>query len=572
MTVAFLVLCGAARPARAEPCHVDEATTRTRASAFDDRDLTAGLRASMTYLEALNQLGQKQPACFDTMEADVPKLRELYCGATSPMRDTDACVLLDKVEVDILRLSAQRLVEAADRSSGDVAKALFLEAGDRYLATYRTYCQEPVTSGRSRHPAPSTCEEIGYNAARAFGAAHHTAKAVVAYRLLVAEEERAKHGSPLAARVLYELGAAYRSMGLFEEAAEWLERLATLQPGMDKAPAALADAVLLRLGLGQDAQAASNVATFTKNWGITRRAEAAQLALTLASHRAEHAENEKARSTLGAAMPMLDRGPPDLIVRAHALAAKVASSRADAAHEWAKVRAAWSDPAAAERALRRGWPGDDEAQGDRRLARALSAVGEAKLAAAEEIRVAEVEPLKLAPFAGPADRAALEAYGNTTLRAFVVKKRGAIERVEAAYREVLDLRPFPPPLSVIAASAAVGAMWGDFADEVRRMPLPPGAWRTDRAFERAYRDALSEASEPIRLTKAKPAMKACVSYAAKYQVSDPRVRQCDLWLASHDKREHHLVDELVPGFRGSGVTEGATPSPPLRGAAPPLDP
>jgi TolA-binding protein len=563
--VALLALTAAPRLARAEPCPVDTATTRLRATALEDRDLTAGLGATPTYLEALNRLGQTHPGCFDTMAADVPKLRERHCLASSPQRDTDACVLVDKVEVDILRLAAQRSVEAADRAVGEVAKAGYLDAGGRYLASYITYCQEPVMEGRARHPEASTCEEIGYNAARAFGAARQTAKAIAAYRLLVAEEERAGRGSPLTARASYELGTAYRSMGLFEEAAEWLEHLATRAPTTEKAPAALTDAALLRLGLGQDAQAATDIAAFTRNWGLTRRAEAAQLTLALATHHADRGANDKARTVLGGAMTMLDRGPPDLVVRAHALAAKVASSRANATHEWAKVRAAWSDPAAAERALRRSWPGEDESQGDRRMARALNAVGEAIVAAAEELRLAAVEPLKLAPFTGPSDRAALETYATTTLRTFVVQKRSAIERVEEAYRAVVELRPVPPPVSVVVASAAVGEMWADFADELRRVP-PAGAWRKDRAFERAYLAAADEASAPIRQTRAVPAMRACVAYAAKYAVADPRARRCDAWLAKH-VAGHHLVDELIPSLRVPGVIDGGA-SPPLPGQGP----
>ncbi len=359
---------------------------------------------------------------------------------------------------------------------------------------------------------------------------------------------------------------AYRSIALFEEAAETLEQFATLEPRADKAPAALSDAMLLRLGLGQVSQAAEDVATFTRSWGSTRRAEAAQLALTLATYHAEHADKEKARAVLVGAMPMLAHGPPDLIVRAHALAARVAPSPATATKEWAKVRAAWSDPAAAESALRGGWPGEDAAQLDRRVARALKAVGEALFVAAEELRLAEVEPLKLAPYAGPADRAALDIYGNTTLREFLVKKRTAIERAEVAYLQVLELRPVPAPLSVIAASAAVGAMWGDFVDDLRRMPIPR-AWGADPALRRAYLEALSSATEPFKQSRAKPAMKACVSYAARYQMLDPGADRCSAWLASHFPAEHHRVDELVPAFRTSGVLHGSVPAAPL---GPPL--
>jgi tetratricopeptide (TPR) repeat protein len=557
LAIALVSLCAAPRLAHAAPCALDDAAMRTRAAAFDTRDATSALAASMTYLEAVNQRGQKEPACFDRIDADAPRLRELYCLATSPSRDTDACVMLDKIQMDLLRLAAQKKIEAADKATGEAAKPLFVEAGQAYLDAYRAYCEQPVLEGRPRHVEPRVCEETGYNAARAFGAAHLPAKALGTYRLLVAEDERSGRGSPLAARAFYDIGNAYRAMGLYEEAAEWLERFATREPKHERASVALTDAAVLRLGLGQDAQAAADIASFARNWGLTRRAEAAQLSLMLAAHHAEHGDDERARGVLGAAMPMLDRGPADLVVRAHALAAKVASSRAVAKVEWAKVRAAWSDPAAAERAMRRGWPTDDEAQSDRRLARALSAVGEAMLVAADELRVAEVDSVKLAPLAGAADAAAITTYGNTTLRAFLVKKREAIERVEAAYRNVLEIKPVPPPLAVVAASAAVGAMWGDFADELRRVPIPMSV-RKDRAAERAYIAAVDEGSEPIRNGRARPAMKACLAYAAKYQVVDLRTRQCETWLVKHGA-DFHPVEELVPALRVPAMAGVASP-------------
>jgi hypothetical protein len=52
----------------------------------------ASLEAAKLYLDRLNVLGTKQArtSCFDTMAADVPKLRELCCKDDSAQRNTDA--------------------------------------------------------------------------------------------------------------------------------------------------------------------------------------------------------------------------------------------------------------------------------------------------------------------------------------------------------------------------------------------------------------------------------------------------------------------------------------------------
>ena len=144
---------------------------------------------------------------------------------------------------------------------------------------------------------------------------------------------------------------------------------------------------------------------------------------------------------------------------AHLLLARAASTPAGTHSELEKVRAMWSDPAAAERAIRQGSLGEaeDSSQSDRRVARSLNAVGEAYFAAAEEKRIAEVEPLKFPVYVGPADRAAVLAHVQTKVKDWFVKKKGAIERVEPAYVSILDLKPVPPPVWVIARPAMIRA-------------------------------------------------------------------------------------------------------------------
>ena len=488
-------------------------------------------------------------------------------------RDSEACVQLDKVQVDIQRLDAQRLVERADKLADPAAaQPLFERAGTAYLDTYRIYCEEPGRNQRTPHVDPRACEEIAFNAARAFVAARRTVKAVVVYKMIVLDDERTRRGSALAAKATFQLGASYQSMALYEEAADWYERFATLHPRDAEAVAALSDAVILRLGLGQDAAATKDVAMFLKNWGFTKRVEVAQLELAMATHQSEHGERERARATVRGAMEMLDRGPIDLTIRAHALAATLAETAIGAREEHAKVLAAWADAEAGERALRRGWPGESEGQLDRRLARVLNAVGAARFAAAEERRRAEVESLKFPVYAGTIERVALSAYAQSTLRDWYVKKRAAIERIEPEYIKVLEIRPVPSPAWVIASAAAVGAMWGELADDFRRVPAP-AAWKKDPLLNKAYFDAIEAMSEPIRTRFAKPAMKKCADLSVKYQYADASSRACVAWLVSHYKTEFPAVDELIPAFRDPPGPASALwrQDPPLRAPLLPPD-
>ena len=535
--------------------------------ALHDPDPAVALDAARLYVESLEALARKPSpvACFDDMTEDVPRLRAVHCTDTSPDRDGEACILLDKMQVDVLRLRAQKLVEQGDKLALDAkgTRALFDEGGRAYSEIFREHCQARLADQRPLATTPAVCAEMAYNSARAFRAAHLLAKAIVAYRALLLFDDRAKAGSPLAVKAVYELGQSYRALALYEQAAAHLERYAAMNPRAYDADRAITDAVVLRLGLGDDAQATKDVASFTRTWGTTKRAEAAQLVFALARHHVERKAWSKANTVLVGSLAMLDRGPVDLTIRAHALLARIAIESNDPARattEFAKVRAMWSDPAAAQLAIRHGWPGEDEQQISKRVATCALAVGEAMWNAAEDQRVAEVEPLKLPPFTGPAERSAIMAYTQTKVRPWFEKKRSAIEKAEAEYVRILDIKPYPPPTWVIAAGAAVGSMWSDFADDFVRVPIPD-AWRRSPALYGAYYDALDQMSEPIKAGRAKPAMKKCLELAVRFQVDDARTRVCDAWLAKTYKAEHHLLDEIIPSFRGTGLEARALAAP-----------
>lgn len=68
-------------------------------------------------------------------------------------------------------------------------------------------------------------------------------------------------------------------------------------------------------------------------------------------------------------------------------------------------------------------------------------------------------------------------------------------------------------------------------------------------------------SEPIKAGRAKPAMKKCLELATRFQLDDGRARACDAWLAKSYKAEHHLVDELIPSLRGTGLGTRAFAAP-----------
>jgi hypothetical protein len=308
--------------------------------------------------------------------------------------------------------------------------------------------------------------------------------------------------------------------------------------------------VVLRLGLGEDAKATEDAALYLKTYGATRPLQAAAMTLALATHHVEREEWERARAVLTRSAAALDRGSLDVRVQALALSARIHlhdHAPARARDDYARVRALWSAPRAAEASLRSARPGEPEGAANRRVGLALNAVGEATFVAAEERRVAEVQVLKVPAYAGARDRASVLAHVQTKVRPWFEAKQRAIEGVELALAAILDIKPMPPPKWVIHAAATVAFMWGDFADELRRVPIPE-AWQKDRALYAAYYAAADDMIGALKSARARPAARKCVDLGAKLWFFDPKTRACEAWLAANDP-SFHPIDELTPPLR-----------------------
>ncbi len=548
-----------------EAQHWEEAAVGFREIALNHSDRDVGIYASQLYLESVNVMGShfSKTACFDDMAQDVPKFIELYCQGANAAKNGEACTSLNKIQVDILRLKAEQLVVKADKQGGKEALALYEKGGTAYFEMFRKYCKEPVANNQP--PQAERCDEIAYNAARAFQAARLVAKAITVRRELLAYDDKQGNKSSLAKKATYEIGGNYQAIAVYDLAADWFERYAKADPKAPDADKALSDAVILRLGLGQEDQAIADAATFTKNYGGAKPAQTASIAFAIGAHYAEKEEWDKAQKALTGSMGVISKAAPDVQVQAHATLGRVymKGSKAGAnlaKGEYAKVRGLWSDAAKAEAAIRAAYPTEDDGAKDRRLAKALNAVGEAFFFAAEERRQAEVDSLKFPVYTGPGDKAAVLKHIQTKVTDWYGKKKAAIEKVEPEYIKILELKPVPPPKWVIAAGSRAGLMWGDFVDDFRRAPIP-AAWKTDAELRGVYTDALDGASEPFKVRNAKPALKKCLDLSVKHQYFDEFSRNCEVWLAKNYKSEYHVVDELrgAPTLANSGLDEKAPP-------------
>lgn len=577
-----------------EAQHWEEAAAAFLDVALNNSDRDAAIYAAQLYLESANVMGGHASAvvtqppgarigCYDDMAVNVPKFIELFCTADKLKKNEEQCGILNHIQTDILRLGAQKKVEAADKTGGTEALRIYEQAGTQYLELYRKYCETPIRNGQ---PAQAEkCDELVYNAAKAFQAGRLVAKAIAA-RMILLNPINKMDKSPLAKKSVYEIGGNYQALAVYDQASEWYERYAKEDKTGENADNALKDAVLLRLGTGDEAKAIEDAALFQRNYGQSKPKTAGQIAFSIGAHYADKEQWEYCSNSLKNIMGLISKAGIDVEVQAHATLGRCyqhQKGETGAKAEFAKVRSLWADQAAAQKKLNDAYPDESPDSKIRRLGKALDAVGEAIFYDADEHKRSDVDVIRFPEYHGSGKKDDVLKHVTGKVADWMKKKSTAIVKLEAEYKKIIDLQPEPPPRWVIAAGSRVGLLWGDFVDDFRRAPYPKDwdkkgcAVACGTADELSWRDIklnyfnnLDSASQPFKdgsatldgkRVGAKPALVACLDYSVKYQYFDDYSRACEVWLAKNYKAEYHVVDELrgAPTLSNSGLEDRPPP-------------
>ena len=312
----------------------------------------------------------------------------------------------------------------------------------------------------------------------------------------------------LAASV-FDDGTRMKNIGEYARAAELFERHVREFPKDANARAALRDAIVLRMGLGDDAAALADAEVYERFYGTD--AEAPTIAAAVILHFGDREDWAAVTREAARRMSVVDRGPIALRMQTHAVLGRALAATHDpakASREYARVR---------DMSRELAQPSYEDGQAMRRFAKGLDAYGEALVFAADEKRDATT----WAPLAANPTTSAIDAW--------VAARSAQIRAVEAEYMKVTEMQPVPPPRWVVAGAGRAAAMWSRAADELTaRLPVKK---RSERI--------------PLRDVDAKRAAKACLDYSAKYQWSDDGSRACAAWLEKTFRREFPPLDELV---------------------------
>jgi TolA-binding protein len=554
--------------------HWEEAAIGFKDVADNHGDSDLAAPAAMLYLESINVLNfhgaPNRPSCIDEMITSVPKFIENFCANGKDTKNPDACTTLAKVQCDIQRLKAQRMVDDANKEPPPANQLqLYQEAGKAYFKLWEDYGAKPLRE--NKQPQCEKLDEIVNNAAAAFQAGRLIASAIRARMVLLNPTYRMEN-SELAKDAMYKIGGNWQAIAVYDYAADWFEKYANKYKDRQNADRALADATVLRLGLGQEDEAIKDAKTFQANYGAKNPNQTAQVAFAVGAHYADKANGEpdenRARNTwddcrkaLQGSMGVIDKAAPDIQLQGHATLGRCLArlKAAGAEPEYKKVLGIWGDGNAAAAKIQSGYPNEDDNAKARRLGKALDAVGEALFFLAEKKKSETVDRIPYPIYTGIGTRDDVLQHIEKKVVPWFKKKNEAIEGAEKEYARVLtDLKPAPPRW-VIAAASRAGLMWGDFVTEFRKAPIPK-EWNKFSEVRAVYFQKLDEASEPYKV-RAKAALKKCLDQSVSYQYFDEKSRACEKWLSENYKTEYHIVDELrgAPTLSNSGLDDRSPP-------------
>jgi tetratricopeptide (TPR) repeat protein len=546
--------------------HFAKAALAFRTIAIDHPESEAAPFAANLYLDALEVMRSswKRPGCVEPMKQDVPRMLKSLCSGNDD--DDVACKTLGRVSLDLRRIDAEATVALADQG-GPKAKARYASGCSKYLSIWKDHGAKAC---RDEEASCARNEEILFNAARACQAGHLVAKAISIRKILL-DPSYHLESTELAKEAAYEIGAAYQAIAIYDQAAGWYERYAASGHDASKGATALSDAVVLRLGLGQHQQALTAARSFDQRFGRTQPRQAAQIAFAVGHHHAEHARWRDAKRTLERSLQRIDKhGSPEIVLQTWSLLGRthVALERRREADKYF-AKAAKADVAKLKKRVEAldGTP----RQNNRKLGRALDAMGEALFHFAEVERV-RAEALTYPSYRGAGTVADVKRFIEGPVSSWLQKKKPAIEHATKAYMRVVELNaPAPPPRWAVASGAAVGGMWGKLVEDVMSAPYPkdwdqpgiipgsqpPTMWQELRA---SYQAGLEQAVKPYRKV-AKGSYTSCLEYGILYQYFDGELRQCEQWLGKNFPNEFHVVDELsdAPTRKSSPLSQRPPP-------------
>jgi len=603
-----------------EAKHWDEAAGAFREVATNHPDSTYGVTAATFYLDAVvrirNYADPPRPRCNDSLGDEVHKLVELYCdkekvaGRLGDKKRTDEFLSTTSSACDRFRavkgdLDALRFASLAKSGKLEEAAEGFAKLADRCIEEH------------------AACEKRAdvylYNAARAYQTASKVKKAMdLRQRIVATVAYRSRETYRL---TMFDLAEDYRRIALYGRAADWYEKFAASEVAIgellelaqskienervdhpekykgkkledvakeateEQRASALANAVLLRLGLGQAEEAIKDSEIFAKKFGGKHATQTRQIFLAIGEHYVEQHEWKKGVDRL----EKFIKGHPDARLdekmHAHAMVGRAYREQkqlAMAEKYFGEIRADWAKNRDKLREEIEHLAKDNPSTSSIRT-NAYGAVAEAYLFFAD-LEAEKARDVKFEPYKGNGDFDDTDKWFRTKFTSYLLVRLEKNKPAFVAYQRVLCLGDEVTETSkdkgctrewksigeqaaakfVVEAASKAGDLYADTYDKARSAPLSnelvvqPGdseaLRRRKLEIQQLYYSIFDRVAEPIK-TPARSAFQECLLISTQARFFDAYSERCERWLAKVYKSEFRTLEELKPaaGLVGKGL-------------------
>ncbi len=629
--------------------HWDEAAEAFKEVAFNHPDHEYGVVDAGFYLDSVVRVylyaDPPRSNCGQQMGDDVEKLIGLYCDkdkVTARLKDkkraeeflnttAGQCDRLLAARADLDAIKAQDLAKAEkyeeaaqkfEKLADDVCSGALAQADLDKKATDAAKKGKKPTAESTGTPCDERGDVFLYNAALNYQKASKIKRAmdIRKDKILKRAEWSKKETYRL---TMYDLAEDYRRIAVYGLAAEWYEKYAQADADPKKLvelagpkieaeraahpekykdkksledvakeyveeqrAAALSNAVVLRLGLGQEDEAIKDSDTFDKRFGAKRKEQARQIFLAIGEHYVEQGEWKKGLDRLERFIKAYPDARLDEKLRTRALAGRAArnlNQKGPAEKYFSEIREGWAKARDKQRdeieSAAKANPNNSKIRQN-----AYSAVAEAYLYFADK-EYEKANAVKFEPYKGGGDDASWTKYFTDKFGPYIKKRIEANEPAYRAYQRVFCLgeevtsdkgctrewkdigETFASKFVVEAASKA-GDLYADTYDKARNAPLGNAltdlpsdstAIKKEKAILRSlFFRKLDQVAEPIK-TPARTAFKECLEVSTQAKFFDEYSERCEKWLAKVYKNEYRTLEEKRPeaGLVGSGIKDRA---------------
>jgi hypothetical protein len=538
--------------------------------------------------------------------------------------DLDAIKAQDLAKAEKYEEAADKFLKLADDvCTGQLAQAeLDKKASDTGAKKGK---KPPKPGSKDDTSSGNACDERGdvylYNAALNYQKASKIKRAmdIRQDRILKRDGWRSKETYRM---TMYDLAEDYRRIAVYGRAAEWYEKYAGADVNTTKLlelagskiesekaahpekyagkkndevakeyteeqrASALANAVVLRLGLGDEAEAIKDSETFDKRFGAKRKEQARQIFLAIGEHYVEQGDWKKGLERLEKFIKAYPDARLDEKLRTRALAgraSKALKQGANADKYFGEIREGWGKARDKQRdeieSAAKANPNNSKIRQN-----AYSAVAEAYLHFADK-DYEKANAVKFEPYKGGGDDKSWEAYFKDKFAPYIKKRIDANLPAYTAYQRVFCLGEEVSPEKgctrewkdtgetfaskfVVEAASKAGDLYADTYDKARNAPLGnaltelPGDSTNIKKEKGILRSLffrkLDQVAEPIK-TPARTAFKECLEVSTQAKFFDAYSERCEKWLAKVYKNEYRTLEEKRPeaGLVGSGIKDRA---------------